>query len=60
LGELDNVPKKNPYQLRAGYITAALDSGMSVQDVARLVGNSPEVIYKNYAGVSRDIKQPEI
>jgi integrase len=60
LGEIDNVPKKNPYQLRAGYITAALDSGMSVQDVARLVGNSPEVIYKNYAGVSRDIRQPEI
>jgi integrase len=27
--------------------------------VARLVGNSPEVIYRHYAGKSRELKVPE-
>lgn len=29
-------------------------------DVARWVGNSPEVIYKHYAGNKRDLQVPEL
>jgi integrase len=33
--------------------------GLDVKDVARLVGNSPEVIYRHYAGNKRDLFVPE-
>jgi integrase len=49
------------YQTRHTFITNALNAGMEVKDVAALVGNSPEVIYKHYAGVRiSDIAIPEI
>ncbi|MUG94823.1 tyrosine-type recombinase/integrase [Scytonema sp. UIC 10036] len=38
------------YQTRHTFITLALEKGMEVKDIARLVGNSPEIIYKHYAG----------
>jgi hypothetical protein len=31
-----------------------------VQDVAKLVGNSPQVIYAHYAGASRELVVPEL
>lgn len=43
---------------RHTFITLALDH-LSVKDVAYLVGNSPEVIYKHYASRSRNILVPE-
>lgn len=57
---IPDCPRKNPYQLRHCYITSALAAGVSPQDVAKLVGNSAEVIYRNYAGVSRILVQPDL
>jgi integrase len=50
---------RKPYQTRHSFITEALRRGLSVQDVAKLVGNSPQVIYQHYAGASRDLQVPE-
>jgi integrase len=53
------IEYRKPYQTRHTFVTLALESGHTVQDVARLVGNSPEVIYKHYAGNRRySIKKP--
>lgn len=47
------------YQTRHTFITLALEAGLDAKDVARLVGNSPEVIYRHYAGNKRDLFLPE-
>jgi integrase len=50
------------YQTRHTFITYALDpehGKLDVKDVARLVGNSPEVIYRHYAGNKRELFIPE-
>jgi integrase len=47
------------YQTRHTFITLALESGLDAKDVARLVGNSPEVIYRHYAGNKRELFVPE-
>lgn len=49
-----------PYQTRHTFITLCLEKGVDAKDVARWVGNSPEVIYKHYAGNKRDLQVPEI
>ncbi len=51
---------RKPYQTRHTFITEALRRGLSVQDVAKLVGNSPQVIYQHYAGSSRELVVPEL
>jgi integrase len=38
------------YNTRHTFITLALENGLDAKDVARLVGNSPEILYKHYAG----------
>jgi len=38
-----------PYNTRHTFITMALEKGLTVSQVARLVGNSPEVILQHYA-----------
>jgi integrase len=43
------------YRTRHTFITLALENGLDAQDVARLVGNSPEVIYRHYAGNKREL-----
>ncbi|MBV8885959.1 MAG: tyrosine-type recombinase/integrase [Chroococcidiopsidaceae cyanobacterium CP_BM_RX_35] len=48
------------YQTRHTFITLCLDAGVEVKDVARWVGNTPEIIYKHYAGNKRDLQVPEI
>ncbi len=40
------------------FITLALDH-LSVKDIAYLVGNSPDIIYKHYASRSRNLEIPE-
>jgi integrase len=47
------------YQTRHTFITQMLKRNASVQDVAKWVGNSPEVIYRHYAGYTRDCVVPE-
>jgi integrase len=46
--------------MRHSYITFCLDAGMDAKDVAKLVGNSAEIIYKHYAGAKRDLIAPDI
>jgi integrase len=63
LKEID-IDYRNLYQCRHTFITLALKGtdnhkGLSVQDVAKLVGNSPEVIYRSYAGTTADLELPE-
>jgi len=47
------------YQTRHTFITLALENGLDAKDVARLVGNSPEIVYKHYAGKKRELLVPE-
>lgn len=47
------------YNIRHTFVTLALEHGLDAKDVARLVGNSPEVIYRHYAGNKRELFVPE-
>lgn len=58
LGAL-GIEYRKPYQTRHTFITLALENGLDAKDVARLVGNSPEVIYRHYAGRKRNIRVPD-
>jgi integrase len=51
---------KKPYQTRHTFINLMLENGLDAKDVARLVGNSPEVIYRHYAGNKRELFVPEV
>jgi integrase len=53
------IEYRKPYQTRHTFITLALEHGLDAKDVARLVGNSPEVIYRHYAGKKRELFVPE-
>ena len=39
------------YQTRHTFITCMINAGMEIRYLAQLVGNSPEIIYKYYAGL---------
>jgi integrase len=54
-----SISYRKPYQTRHTFITLALENGLDAKDVARLVGNSPEVIYRHYAGNKRELFVPE-
>lgn len=53
------IEYRKPYQSRHTFITLALENGLDAKDVAKLVGNSPEVIYRHYAGNKRELFVPE-
>lgn len=53
------IEYRKPYQTRHTFITLALESGLDAKDVARLVGNTPEIIYRHYAGNKRELFVPE-
>ncbi len=59
LETLDGVEYRKFYQTRHTFITMALKNGVDVKDVATMVGNSPEIIYRHYAGQSRELFLPE-
>lgn len=59
LNSLDGVEYRKLYQTRHTFITMALKNGVDVKDVATMVGNSPEIIYRHYAGQSRELFLPE-
>ena len=60
LADEGKIEKYKPqYQTRHTFITLALDNNMDAKDVAHLVGNSPEIIYKHYAGKKRNLLVPE-
>jgi integrase len=58
LSEL-KIRYRKPYQMKHTFITLALENGLEAKDVARLVGNSPEMIYRHYAGGKRNLFVPE-
>jgi integrase len=47
------------YNIRHTFITLAIEHGLDAKDVARLVGNSAEVVYRHYAGNKRELAVPE-
>lgn len=47
------------YNIRHTFITLALQNGLDAKDVARLVGNTPEIIYKHYTSNKRELFVPE-
>lgn len=47
------------YNCRHTFITLCLESGVSVVQVAKWVGNSPEIIMKHYAGTIKQVEVPE-
>jgi integrase len=49
---------RKPYQTRHTFITLCLEADIDAKDIARWVGNSPEIIYKHYAGNKRDLQVP--
>ncbi|MBW4490225.1 MAG: site-specific integrase [Trichocoleus desertorum ATA4-8-CV12] len=53
------IKYRKPYQTRHTFITLALENGLDAKDVARLVGNSPKIIYEHYAGNKRELAVPE-
>lgn len=48
------------YNTRHTWISCCLEKGISVTQVALWAGNSPEVIFRNYAGVVDKIAVPEL
>lgn len=49
-----------PYNTRHTFITLMLAEGLTVSTVAKLVGNSPEIILKHYAGNTVPLNLPEL
>lgn len=54
-----DIEYRKPYQTRHTFITLALENGLDAKDVSRLVGNSPDIIYRHYAGNKRELFVPE-
>jgi integrase len=50
---------RTQYNTRSTFITLCLESGVSVVQVAKWVGNSPEIIMKHYAGTIKQVEVPE-
>ncbi|MEA5596286.1 tyrosine-type recombinase/integrase [Rivularia sp. UHCC 0363] len=48
-----------PYNTRHTFISAMLENGLTTSQVAKLVGNSPEVILKHYASPHLSLDIPE-
>ncbi len=48
------------YNTRHTAITRMLESGLTMNEVAYIVGNTPKMIMQHYAGISRNLKIPEI
>lgn len=53
LSSLPEIEYRNPYQCRHTFITWRLLVGDTAQDIAKYCGNSPTMIYKRYAGITR-------
>jgi integrase len=56
-GKVDRY--RTQYNTRHTFITHCLEAGVSVVQVAKWVGNSPEIIMKHYAGIIRPVEVPE-
>lgn len=56
-GQVDRY--RPPYNCRHTFISMAIEEGLTHQQVAKLVGNSAEVIVRHYAGSTRPVAVPE-
>ncbi len=54
------IKHRKLYQTRHTFITLCLDKGIDAKNVAKWVGNSPEMIYRHYAGRNPNINVPEL
>lgn len=50
---------RTQYNTRHTFVTQCLEAGVTVVQIAKWVGNSPEIIMKHYAGTTRQIQVPE-
>lgn len=48
-----NVRRRDCYNTRHTFITLCLGANVPIQDIANWVGNSPQIILKHYAGMTR-------
>lgn len=55
-----DINYRKPYNSRHSVISHSLDRGMTVVEVAELVGNSPRTILERYAGQVRKVKAPDL
>ncbi|MBL1174623.1 tyrosine-type recombinase/integrase [Pantanalinema sp. GBBB05] len=53
------IQYRSQYNTRHTFITNCLESGVSVVQIAKWVGNSPEIIMKHYAGIIKQVEVPE-
>jgi integrase len=51
---------RSQYNTRHTFITQCLEAGITVVQVAKWVGNTPEIILKHYAGTTLHIQVPEL
>ncbi len=51
---------RSQYHTRHTFITECLAADIPVKVVAQWVGNSPEIIYKHYAGIGGDWRPPDL
>ena len=50
---LPEIEYREAYQSRHTWVTERLLAGDSPQDIAKYCGNSPDIIFRNYAGITR-------
>ena len=55
-----NYEYRKPYQTRHTFVTMALEADVSIPQIAKWVGNSPQVIMECYAGTIRKVAVPEL
>ncbi|MBD2213405.1 site-specific integrase [Nostoc linckia FACHB-104] len=48
------------YNTRHTFISHCLEAGVPVTTIAKWVGNSPEILMRHYAGVTKEISVPEL
>lgn len=53
------IQYRSQYNTRHTFITNCLEAGVSVVQIAKWVGNSPEIIMKHYAGIIKQVEVPE-
>ncbi|MBD1824406.1 tyrosine-type recombinase/integrase [Cyanobacteria bacterium FACHB-DQ100] len=51
---------RNLYSTRHSFISMAIEAGMPIHHVAKIVGNSPEVLVKHYLGCASSIDVPKL
>ncbi len=55
-----NYEYRKPYQTRHTFVTMALEADVSIPQIAKWVGNSPQVIMESYAGTIRKVAVPKL